>query len=352
MRNVLLASTIALLGLGSTAQAHFELIAPPPSNPLDNVLNPNGTPKNVNPYSGKGPPPCGPDTMPAAMPTAVMGGHTLHIDLKETVFHPGWYRIALGVNGRSDIPVDPTVYDSAGKPLDPTKNGGASASADKQTPAVFPIIGAAVFPHTAQPTMDWTMDLPIPNINCPQCTLQIEEYMDMHGSNVGIGGFFYHHCADLNVTADPNMPIFTPGADGGAPDASGKDAGTISGAAGMTGAAGNGAGGTGAGGTTGAAGSTTGAAGSTTGAAGSNTGAAGSNTGAAGSNTGAAGSNTGAAGSNTGAAGSNTGTAGAAAKSSGGCAYAGTVTGSVASSLLLLLAMASTVSRRRRRSHS
>src|SRR5262249_53278962 len=31
------------------------------------------------------------------------------------------------------------------------------------------------------------------------------EFMAEHGPNVG-GGYFYHNCADLEITADPNIP--------------------------------------------------------------------------------------------------------------------------------------------------
>jgi hypothetical protein len=29
--------------------------------------------------------------------------------------------------------------------------------------------------------------------------------MAQHGANPG-GGFYYHHCADLQITADPKLP--------------------------------------------------------------------------------------------------------------------------------------------------
>src|SRR5262245_17562477 len=105
MRKLLLASTIALLGLTSTAQAHFLLLQPPQvSNDV---------------VGGKGSPPCGPDTGMATTPTPAQGGHALMLKINETVPHLGFYRVALAINSRSEIPVDNVVYDSKNKVLPP-----------------------------------------------------------------------------------------------------------------------------------------------------------------------------------------------------------------------------------------
>lgn len=344
MRTVLLASTIALLGLTSTAEAHFILKTPVPSNPTDSLPGQNGHPNTSNEASGKGPPPCGPDSTPSTMPTAVQGGHTLHLDVEETTFHPGWYRIALSVNSRSELPPDPTVYDSSGKVLDPAKASGTSASADKELPAAFPILASDVWDHTTPPTKDWVLDLPIPNFDCPKCTLQIEQFMDQHPSNVGIGGFFYHHCADINVTADPSMPLFVPGTDGGVADAATGDSKADGSVAGMGGGGAGGAGGnaTGSGGSAGS---------SVAGGSGSNGGAGNGVSGGSGTSGSAGAVSGGGDSGSTGASGA-AGTSGARGNSSGGCDYAGGYGNSMAVPVLLLLAVISwqTLRMRRRRS--
>ncbi|HSZ81004.1 MAG TPA: SCE4755 family polysaccharide monooxygenase-like protein [Polyangia bacterium] len=297
MRTLALASTIALLGLTSTAEAHFVLMTPLPSNPADSVA-----PDTSNNASGKGPPPCGPDATPSATPTAVQGGHTLHLDVKETTFHPGHYRIALA-GSRAGLPADPNVYDKNMTLLDPTKGNTTSDTATIENPAVFPVLADDVWDHTTPPTKDWTLDLPIPNMNCADCVLQLEQFMSQHPSNIGIGGFFYHHCADLKITADPSMPIFTPGVDGGAPDAATSGSAGATGAAGASGSAG--AGGEGGSTSTGSAGSEP---------AGSGGGAGATSTGASGA-TGTAGEPAGNAGAS---GGSTAGSGGATTKSSGG----------------------------------
>jgi MYXO-CTERM domain-containing protein len=344
MRTLFLASTLALLLASSTASAHFDLMAPPEV-------------KTTDTSGGKGAPPCGPDTGMAATPTPVQGGHPLMIKVNETVRHGGFYRVALAINSRSELPVDNVVYDASNKVLPPNGNPmGTSDHADVQDPPVFPILADNMFKHDQagpQP-MAFMGEVMIPNVNCARCTLQVIEFMHPHGYNGApgtptAGGYFYHHCAELKITADPALPLFGGGSDAGT-DA-GKDAGADTsgtGAAGTMGAAGNGAAGVGAAGA-GAAG-TSGAAG--VGAAGTN-GAAGSTAGAAGSS-GAAG--LGAAGIAAGAAGANgaAGNAGAAGRGGGGnggggCSVAGTSSASWLLGFLMLGAFVARRSRAKRR---
>jgi MYXO-CTERM domain-containing protein len=268
------------------------------------------------------------------MPTAVQGGHTLHIDVKETTFHPGHYRFALAAS-RAALPADPNVYDSKMVLLDPTKGNTTSATATIEMPAVFPVLADDVWDHKVPPTKDWTLDLPIPNMDCADCVLEMEQFMAQHPSNVGIGGFFYHHCADLKITADPSMPLFgSSGPDAGtSPDASSGTAG----ASGSAGATGGGSAGAGEAGSTGSAGATSGGTAGTTGAAGSTSAEAGTSGGSAGANAGTAGAVAGTAGKSGGGS------------SSGGCTVAGATTApSIALAGLILLTGAALMTRRRR----
>jgi len=56
--------------------------------------------------------------------------------------------------------------------------------------------------------MIWETDLELPNINCPKCTLQVVQFMADHAYNVP-GGYSYHHCAAIEIAADPSKPIDT-----------------------------------------------------------------------------------------------------------------------------------------------
>lgn len=206
----LITSTIALTvaSFSGAAHAHFNLIMPPPA---DNATD-----------GGKGAPPCGPTTASGVV-TPVQGGHALTVSLNETVLHPGHYRIALSINSRSELPADPVAV----------TNNGISVSAPFENPAVFPVLADDLFDHTSGTTpIPFSTQVMLPNVNCTKCTLQVIEFMAQHGANPG-GGYFYHHCADLAITADPSMPIFDPNATTGSGGATG--AGGTTGGAGATG---------------------------------------------------------------------------------------------------------------------
>ena len=224
MRSSVLVLGFSLLALPATAHAHFTLLAPPPAS------------KSTN--GGKGDPPCGPTDMASNVVTPVMGGSKLMLQVSETVFHPGFYRVALAIKSRSELPLDNVVKDASGMILPPAGPGNA-ASAVYQDPPVFPVLADHLWPHTsASATKMFSGEITLPNVNCDKCTLQVIEFMAEHGSNGPKAGFFYHHCADLKITADTSKPVFDPTA------GSGAGGGSSGGAAGTTGAAGASAGGT------------------------------------------------------------------------------------------------------------
>ena len=217
-------------------------------------------PSTINDTTGgKGPPPCGPDTAMAATPTPAQGGHTISLKVYEFVRHGGFYRVALAINSRSEIPVDNVVYDTNNNILPPTgMPSGTSDHADYENPPVFPVLADNLFPHDqAGVSMTFQADIMLPNVTCARCTLQVIEFMHPHGFNAG-GGYFYHHCAELAITADPALPPFMPGTDGGGAidgaihpsDANASGSGGSAGGDGATGAGGTNVG-TGAGGASG-----------------------------------------------------------------------------------------------------
>jgi hypothetical protein len=120
--------------------------------------------------------------------------------VQETVYHPGHYRVALAVNSRAELPEDPSAatVDS--------ERGPRSVSPPIATPPKLPVLADGLFVHTAKPTDPFETDVQLPNISCPKCTLQITQFMAEHGVNKD-GGFYYHHCADLQITADTSKPM-------------------------------------------------------------------------------------------------------------------------------------------------
>ena len=186
----------AVLLAPSIVDAHFTLIAPE-SWLVQNRL---GDPQKAAPCGGTS---ADPGT-PTNIVGKVQGGQMLHVKVQETVYHPGHYRIALAVNSRAELPPDPETTTRE------TERGPWSVSARIQNPVQPPVLADGLWAHTdrsaiAQP---FETDVMIPNINCEKCTLQIIQFMAEHGRNRD-GDFSYHHCADLQITADPSKPLDT-----------------------------------------------------------------------------------------------------------------------------------------------
>ncbi len=174
------------------SSAHFVLMEPA-SWLQESSL---GDPQKMGPCGGTSADP----GKPTGAVTEAKGGEKLHIKLRETVFHPGFYRVALAVNSRDELPPDPVAKTEA------TGRGPRSVSASIQYPPAPPILADGLFPHTAKFDKELEADVDLPNISCAKCTLQIVEFMASHGLNKD-GDYTYHHCAVLNIHANPDKPI-------------------------------------------------------------------------------------------------------------------------------------------------
>jgi hypothetical protein len=188
----LLGGCASLALLATHGAAHFRLLAP--ASWLEESQL--GDPQKKAPCGGTSADP----GKPTGAVTNVQGGEKLHIKLRETVFHPGFYRVALAVNSRDELPPDPEVK------TEDTAKGPRSVSAAIHYPPVPPILADGLFPHTAKFDQELETDVDIPNINCAACTLQIVEFMASHGLNKD-GDYTYHHCAVLQIHANPAKAI-------------------------------------------------------------------------------------------------------------------------------------------------
>jgi hypothetical protein len=173
--------------------AHFKLVEP--ASWL--VEDEKGDPQKLAPCGGTL---ANPGT-PTNSVTAVTGGQKLKIVIEETVYHPGHYRIALA-RKRNSLPPDPEVT------MKDTERGPRSASAVVAAKPQPPLLVDGLWPHTEKPTANWTTEIDVPNITCEGCQLQVIQFMAEH-PGVREGGFSYHHCAVLNITADPAKPVDT-----------------------------------------------------------------------------------------------------------------------------------------------
>jgi hypothetical protein len=192
----LAAASVAIAGavVPATIQAHFKLLEPASAI----VENERGDPQKAAPCGGdlKGP------GTPSSSVGKAAGGSLLRIKVLETIYHPGHYRVALAVNSRLELPPDPVTYERT------TEKGAYSVWAVIQSPPQIPVLADGLFPHYTRPSQPQTYetDVRLPNISCKKCTLQVIQWMAEHAYN-NPGGYSYHHCADLQITADPSKPI-------------------------------------------------------------------------------------------------------------------------------------------------
>ena len=196
MKKLLLGTVLAVAGIvgaPSLSQAHFKLLAP--TSWL--VEDDKGDPQKAGPCGGSN----ADFGKPSYAVTDVKGGSMLHIKVQETVYHPGHFRVALAVNSPTELPLDPKAQTT-------TNDKGVliSVSAEVMNPVAPPVLADGIFQHNAKSVDPLETDIPIPNINCKSCTLQIIQFMEMHPMN-NPGQFTYHHCAVLHVTADRSKPI-------------------------------------------------------------------------------------------------------------------------------------------------
>jgi len=191
-KTLLLAAVAALAVLVPKGLAHFHLLEP--AGWLEESQL--GDPQKMAPCGGTSADP----GKPTGAVTNVQGGEKLHLKLRETIFHPGFYRVALAVNSRDELPPDPEVK------TEPTAKGPRSVSAAIHYPPQPPVLADGLFPHTTRFDKELETDVDIPNINCSKCTLQIVEFMAAHGLNKD-GDYTYHHCAVLQIRANPDKAI-------------------------------------------------------------------------------------------------------------------------------------------------
>ena len=200
---IAMAITLPMIPVGT--DAHFKLLEPASWIEEDE----RGDPQKLGPCGGD---PRGQnDELLTGVVTQATGGSMLHIKIQETIFHSGHYRVALSVNSRNELPPDPLTFEKY------TDRGVYSVWAAIQSPPQIPVITDGLFIHYPAegepasaipdtPMAPWETDIELPNVNCEKCTLQVIQFMADHGYNQP-GGYSYHHCADLQITADSSKPI-------------------------------------------------------------------------------------------------------------------------------------------------
>jgi hypothetical protein len=203
VRPALIAGGVALIALSTSA--HRDAPAPAPHfrliEPVSWIVeDQRGDPQKAGP--------CGGTNTNWGTPSYVInearGGSMLHLKVEETIYHPGHYRVALAVNSPLELPPDPETQTVE------TERGPRSVSATIQDPPQIPVLVDGLWAHDTRPTGPQTFeaDIRLPNIDCEDCILQIVQWMADHAFN-NPGGYTYHHCAHIQITADPSQPLDT-----------------------------------------------------------------------------------------------------------------------------------------------
>lgn len=201
------------LSFATHAHAHFKMLKPASWLNEDQL----GGPQKGSPCGpGNSRPFIGDDMQPAptsGMVTTFKAGETIQVQLDETVYHPGYFRISLaktaaGQATSADFP-DPALIDSTECVYD--------KSLVKMTPHDNVLAdGLFMAEETSMPGRKLMTDVKLPNEPCENCTLQVVQVMEKHGAS----SCFYFHCADIKIVA----------ADGGSAGA--EAAGSAAGSAG------------------------------------------------------------------------------------------------------------------------
>jgi len=189
---ILRLTLVAACGLAATtANAHFKLLEPESWIEEDD----RGDPQKLAPCGGTI---ADPGTRSGAV-TQVDGGSMLRIIIDETIYHPGHFRIALA-RRPNWLPADPVAT------MRETERGPRSDSAVIEDNPEAPVLVDGLWQHNERFTGIRETQIEIPNIDCEGCFLQIIQFMAEH-PGFREGGFSYHHCSILNITADQDLPI-------------------------------------------------------------------------------------------------------------------------------------------------
>ena len=187
-----LTSVSLALGLASMAShAHFYLDFPASWIEQDD----RGDPQKMAP--------CGGTLADAGTRTGVVtelqGGAMTRLAINETIYHPGHYRVALArrVNW---LPDDPVAV------MKETENGPRSDYAPIDPDPAPPVLVDGLWQNQVRRTGPIETEIRIPNIDCEDCFLQVVQFMEEH-PGFREGGFTYHHCAVVNIKADPALPM-------------------------------------------------------------------------------------------------------------------------------------------------
>ena len=108
-------------------------------------------------------PPCGDNGNAVATGTITTfsPGETITVEIDETIFHPGHYRIALAINDPSELPEPP--------PVTPGTTDCGSAPIDDDPS--FPVLADGIFLHSEPFAGPQSIEITLPDdVTCDACS--------------------------------------------------------------------------------------------------------------------------------------------------------------------------------------
>jgi uncharacterized protein (TIGR03382 family) len=203
MRSVLVA---ALLGLPAIAHAHIHMTQPP-----SRAIDAQGNPQKAQH--------CGDPTVTRGTKiTTYKPGETITVTWKETINHPGWFRISFQPNGEM-FRIPPA---SNGQSEDNLGNkANSNMPTEDLTGMMDPGGSGSMILKDRIPDGTLTTTVTLPNMECTNCTLQfIQVMINNPPYTVALdSNDIYFNCADIVLAAAATTP------DAGV-DPEGPDAGT------------------------------------------------------------------------------------------------------------------------------
>jgi hypothetical protein len=185
---------LASVALLSTARAHAHITLLEPASWLNE--DELGAPQKGSPCGpGDSRPFIGDDVQPLPASDAVTtyrAGETIAVRWEETIYHPGYFRIALARTRAADA----TSADFPDPPLtDPV--GCYYDRAAVQTAPHGDVLADGLFMAEAISADNRTLmqEVTLPDEPCEACTLQVVQVMEGHGGE----SCFYFHCADIEI---------------------------------------------------------------------------------------------------------------------------------------------------------
>ena len=114
--------------------------------------------------------------------TTVEAGSQLTVAWKETIYHPGHFRISIAKSASEFVTPVPTLVN------------GSCGTAPVENPVAYPTLVDGLFEHSSAANLEWSTTVTVPDLECDHCVLQLMQFMSDHATPC-----YYYQCATLKI---------------------------------------------------------------------------------------------------------------------------------------------------------